>query len=111
MSSWRLVYSRQAQKDAKELIAASLEPKARVLLERIADDPFASLPLGLRNPSLISLVAIRDVSVSSTDWSTRPMLTIESYTSCACGCVTSSSSRGGDLRILRRRTRRESARI
>ena len=44
MSSWRLVYSRQAQKDAKKLASAGLKPKAQALLELIADDPFAAPP-------------------------------------------------------------------
>lgn len=41
---WRLVYSRQAQKDAKKLAAAGLKPKALALLEIIAQDPFAAPP-------------------------------------------------------------------
>ncbi|WCC79220.1 Txe/YoeB family addiction module toxin [Cutibacterium equinum] len=41
---WRLVYSRQAQKDAKKLAAAGLKPKASALLELIVQDPFASPP-------------------------------------------------------------------
>lgn len=41
---WRVVYSRQAQKDAKKLAAAGLKPKAAVLLELIAQDPFAAPP-------------------------------------------------------------------
>lgn len=41
---WRLVHSRQAQKDAKKLAAAGLKPKALALLEIIAQDPFAAPP-------------------------------------------------------------------
>lgn len=41
---WRVVYSRQAQKDAKKLAAAGLKPKAAALLELIAEDPFATPP-------------------------------------------------------------------
>ena len=44
MSSWRLVYSRQAQKDAKKLASSGLKPKAQRLLDVIADDPFANPP-------------------------------------------------------------------
>jgi toxin YoeB len=44
VSGWRLVYSRQAQKDAKKLASAGLKPKAQALLELIADDPFAAPP-------------------------------------------------------------------
>ena len=44
MSNWRLVYSRQAQKDAKKLASSGLKPKAQRLLDVIADDPFANPP-------------------------------------------------------------------
>jgi Txe/YoeB family toxin of toxin-antitoxin system len=42
--SWRLVYTRQAQRDAKKLAAAGLRPKAEALLEVLARDPFADPP-------------------------------------------------------------------
>ena len=42
--SWRVVYTKQAQKDAKNLAAAGLQPKAQALLLLVADDPFASPP-------------------------------------------------------------------
>lgn len=38
--SWRLVYTKQAKKDAKKLAPAGLKPKARGLLELIAEHPF-----------------------------------------------------------------------
>ena len=41
---WRLVYSRQAQKDAKNLAASGLKAKAQRLLDLLADDPFATPP-------------------------------------------------------------------
>ena len=44
MTPWTLVYSRQAQKDAKRLASAGLTPKAQELLDLIADDPFATPP-------------------------------------------------------------------
>ncbi len=44
MSHWKLVYSRQAQKDAKKLAASGLKPKAQVLLDVIGKDPFTSPP-------------------------------------------------------------------
>lgn len=44
MSGWRLVCSRQAQKDAKRLASSGLKPKAQVLLEVIAEDPFTTPP-------------------------------------------------------------------
>lgn len=44
MSQWRLVYSRQAQKDAKKLAAAGLKPKAEHLLQILSEDPFRHPP-------------------------------------------------------------------
>ena len=42
--SWRLLYTKQAQKDAKRLAASGLRPKAQELLDVLADDPFRSPP-------------------------------------------------------------------
>jgi Txe/YoeB family toxin of toxin-antitoxin system len=42
--SWRLVYTRQAQRDAKKLAVSDLRPKAEALLEILARDPFADPP-------------------------------------------------------------------
>ena len=42
--SWRLVYTRAAQKDAKRLAAAGLRDRAQALLELLSDDPFRSPP-------------------------------------------------------------------
>ena len=42
--SWRLVYTKQAQKDAKKLASAGLKPKAERLLEVLAEDPFSTPP-------------------------------------------------------------------
>ncbi|MEZ5332131.1 MAG: Txe/YoeB family addiction module toxin [Thermoanaerobaculia bacterium] len=44
MKPWRVVYTRQATKDAKKLAAAGLKRKAAYLLEVLADDPFRSPP-------------------------------------------------------------------
>lgn len=44
MSTWRIVYSRQAQKDAKKLATSGLKPKTKALLDAIAEDPFATPP-------------------------------------------------------------------
>lgn len=41
---WTLVYSRQAQKDAKKLAAAGLKPRAQRLLDVLAVDPFGTPP-------------------------------------------------------------------
>lgn len=42
--SWRLVYTRHAQKDAKKLASSGLKDKAKILLGVIANDPFANPP-------------------------------------------------------------------
>ena len=38
--SWRLVYTKQAQKDAKKLTSSGRRPKAQDLLDILAEDPF-----------------------------------------------------------------------
>lgn len=42
--SWKLVYTKQAQKDAQKLAAAGLKSKAQTLLDVIAADPLAKPP-------------------------------------------------------------------
>ena len=42
--SWKLVYTKQAQKDAPKLAAAGLKPKAQQLLDILADNPFQNPP-------------------------------------------------------------------
>lgn len=42
--SWRLVYTKQAQKDAEKLAAAGLQEKAKALLGVVADNPFQNPP-------------------------------------------------------------------
>jgi len=44
MVKWRVVYTRQAQKDAKRIAAAGLRPKAESLLEILATNPFQTPP-------------------------------------------------------------------
>ncbi len=44
MVSWRLVYTKQAQKDAKKLASSGLKPKAQELLAVLAEDPFQKPP-------------------------------------------------------------------
>jgi toxin YoeB len=41
---WRLVFSKQAQKDAKKLSSANLRSKAEELLEILRKDPFHTPP-------------------------------------------------------------------
>ncbi len=44
MVTWRIVYTRQAQKDAKKVATAGLRPKAEKLLEILSKNPFQTLP-------------------------------------------------------------------
>lgn len=44
MVIWRLVYTKQAQKDAKKLSASGLKSHAIQLLEILAEDPFRNPP-------------------------------------------------------------------
>jgi len=42
--SWEVVYAKHAMKDAKKLAASGLKPKAQVLLDVLARDPFQNPP-------------------------------------------------------------------
>jgi Txe/YoeB family toxin of toxin-antitoxin system len=42
--SWRLIYTKQAQKDAKKLSSSGLKPKAKRLLDILSVNPFQNPP-------------------------------------------------------------------
>ncbi|MGN8158691.1 Txe/YoeB family addiction module toxin [Salinisphaera sp. RV14] len=42
--TWKLVYTKQAQKDARKLASSALKPKAQELLTLIAEDPYRKPP-------------------------------------------------------------------
>ncbi|ANB01162.1 Txe/YoeB family addiction module toxin [Ectothiorhodospira sp. BSL-9] len=42
--TWKLVYTKQAQRDARKLTASTLKPKAQELLALIAEDPYRKPP-------------------------------------------------------------------
>ena len=42
--TWKLVYTKQAQKDAKKLAFSGLKPKAQEVLALIAEDPYRKPP-------------------------------------------------------------------
>lgn len=44
MTPWQIVFTKQAQKDARRLAWAGLRPKAEQLLKVLADDPFRRPP-------------------------------------------------------------------
>jgi toxin YoeB len=42
--SWRLVFTKQAQKDAKKIAQSGLKPQANRLLDLLTEDPFQNSP-------------------------------------------------------------------
>ena len=42
--TWRLVYTRQAQKDARKLLSSGLKDKAEQLLDILREDPYRTPP-------------------------------------------------------------------
>ena len=44
MVSWQLVFTKQAQKDAKKIAQSGLKPQAERLLEIIKENPFKNPP-------------------------------------------------------------------
>ena len=42
--SWKLAYTKQAQKDAQKLAAAGLKTKAKLLLDILVENPFQNPP-------------------------------------------------------------------
>lgn len=42
--NWRLVYTRQAQKDARKISAAGMRPRVEKLLDLLRDDPYKTPP-------------------------------------------------------------------
>lgn len=44
MVKWGIVYTREAQRDAKTIAAAGLRQKAEKLFEVVSDDPFQTPP-------------------------------------------------------------------
>ena len=42
--TWRIVFTKQAQKDAQKLVAAGLKPRAEQLLKVLRADPLQSPP-------------------------------------------------------------------
>jgi len=44
MAKWEIVYTRQAQRDARKLAPSGLREKAETLLDILSEDPFKSFP-------------------------------------------------------------------
>ena len=42
--SWKVVFTKQAQKDARKIASADLKPKAEKLIEILRSDPFQKPP-------------------------------------------------------------------
>ena len=44
MVSWRIVFTKQARKDAKKISASRLRPKVEALLDILQEDPYQTPP-------------------------------------------------------------------
>jgi toxin YoeB len=44
MVNWKIVYTKQAQKDAKKLSSSNIKAKATLLLEILQNDPYQNPP-------------------------------------------------------------------
>ena len=44
MKPWKVVFTKQAQKDAKKISKSKLKEKAQALIELLRDDPYSSQP-------------------------------------------------------------------
>ena len=44
MDEWKIVYTKQAQQDAKKVVAAGLKDKVEYLLQILRDNPFETSP-------------------------------------------------------------------
>jgi Txe/YoeB family toxin of toxin-antitoxin system len=42
--SWKVVFTKQAQKDAKKIVSSGLKPKAEMLINILHEDPFQNPP-------------------------------------------------------------------
>lgn len=42
--TWKLVFTKQAQKDARKLASSGLKPKAQELLDLLSEDPYRKPP-------------------------------------------------------------------
>ncbi len=42
--SWKIVFTKQAQKDAKKIVSSGLKPKAEMLINILHEDPFQNPP-------------------------------------------------------------------
>lgn len=42
--SWKVVFTKQAKKDAKKLVSAGLKPKAEMLIKTIKENPYQNPP-------------------------------------------------------------------
>ena len=42
--TWKVVYTKQAQKDAKKLASSGLKSKAKTLIDILKEDPYSSSP-------------------------------------------------------------------
>ena len=65
--SWELLYTKQAQKDAKKLAASKLKKKAKAILEVIEKDPYQNPPPYEKLIGDLG-VHIQEESIYSIEW-------------------------------------------
>lgn len=44
MKGWKIIFTKQSQKDAKKLSSAGLKPKAKQLIDILREDPYKTPP-------------------------------------------------------------------
>jgi len=86
---WRVVFSKQAAKDAKKLSASGLKAKAQSLIEVLKEDPFATPPRYERLVGDLAGGCTRAELIFSTGLSMRCSRKSTPSASYVCGPTTS----------------------
>ena len=60
---WRIVFTGQARKDAKELACSGLKDKAQILLQLLSEDPFRTPPPDARLTGDLAGVFSRRITI------------------------------------------------
>ena len=75
MVSWRLVFTKQAKRDAKKIAQSGFKPQAGRLLDLLKEDPYRNLPPYEKSSWEIFPALIPEESTYSTAWSTKFSMT------------------------------------
>lgn len=86
--TWQIVFTKQAQKDARKIAATGLRAKAEDLLEIVRENPFRSPPPFHKLVGDLS-GPIPAASLFNIDWSTKFWNRRKSSKSSACGPIMS----------------------